>query len=105
PSAGLYLGPIAWFVSLQAKYALTPWVCAHKLQAIHPVTVVALLVALAGVALSARAARRRDEPQPQHDGGRPHAFTAWLGVLISSLFAAVILVQGAAAFFLDGCER
>jgi hypothetical protein len=106
PSAGVYLGPIAWFISLQAKYALTPWVCAHKLQLIHPVTAASLLVALAGVWLSARDMRRREEPEPHRPGGgRPHTFLAWLGVALSSLFAVVILVQGSAAFFLDGCER
>ena len=34
PSAGLFVGPAAWFLSTQVNYALTPWVCAHQVRII-----------------------------------------------------------------------
>jgi hypothetical protein len=107
PSAGLYAGPLAWLVSLQVKYALVPWVCANKLQLIHPVTLISVLIGLTGAYFSWRAlATSSPEPLPDRSGGgRPHRFVAAVGVLISLLFTLVILLQGAAAFFLEGCER
>jgi hypothetical protein len=106
PSAGLYAGPLAWLVSLQAKYALVPWICANKLQLIHPVTLVSMLIGLAGTYVSWRAFATSPEPPPDRSGGgRPHRFVAAMGVLMSLLFTLVILLQGAAAFFLEGCER
>jgi hypothetical protein len=107
PSAGLYAGPVAWLVSLQAKYALVPWICANKLQLIHPVTLVSVLIGLAGAYLSWRAfATSSPEPPPDRSGGgRPHRFVAAVGVLMALLFTLTIALQGAAAFFLEGCER
>jgi hypothetical protein len=39
------------------------------------------------------------------DDGRPASFLALLSMLIALLFAAVILMQGAAGLILTGCER
>ena len=107
PSAGLYAGPIAWLISLQAKYALVPWICANKLQLIHPVTLVSVLIGLAGAYVSWRAlATASPEPAPDRSGGgRPHRFVAAVGVLTALLFTLTIALQGAAAFFFEGCER
>lgn len=105
-SAGVFAGPLAWFVSLQTKYALVPWVCANKAQLIHPVTLASALIGLAGAWLSWRAyvscGSASQDPQA---GGRPHRFLAMLSVLVALLFTLVIVVQGTAAFFLEGCER
>jgi hypothetical protein len=107
PSAGLYAGPAAWFVSHEARYALVPWVCANKLPLIHPVTAAAALISLFGAYLSWRAlAAAGSGPEPDSSGaGRPHRFVAAIAIGLSLLFALVILLQGAAAFVLDGCER
>ena len=107
PSAGLYAGPVAWFVSQQARYSLVPWVCANKLPLIHPVTPGASLIALLGAYLSWRAlATAGAEPEPDSSGaGRPHRFVVVMGIGLALLFTLVIALQGAAAFVLEGCER
>ena len=107
PSAGLYAGPIAWLVSLQVKYALVPWICAHQVQLVHPVTLASALISIAGGFLSWRAWSRASPgpPADRSGGGRPHRFVALMGVLAAALFTLVILLQGAAAFVLQGCER
>lgn len=107
PSAGVFAGPLAWFVGLTAKYAAVPWVCAHKFQLVHPMTLVALAIALAGAWFSWRAISGWPaEPPPDSTGaGRPHHFVAVMSALVAILFAAVIVLQGAAAFVLNGCER
>ena len=55
PSAGLYAGPFAWFISTQGNYALVPWVCAHKLPVIPILAAVLIMVSLFGAFLSWRA--------------------------------------------------
>jgi hypothetical protein len=107
PSAGLYAGPLAWLVSLQVNYALVPWICAHHVQLIHPVTVASALISIAGGLLSWRAWRSAgpEVPPDRSGGGRPHRFVALVGVLAAALFTLVILLQGAAALVLQGCER
>jgi hypothetical protein len=107
PSAGIFAGPLAWFASLQAKYAAVPWSCAHHFQLVHPMTIAGLVVALAGAGLSGLALARQPAGPPldRSGGGRPHRFVAMTGLLIALLFGLVIIVQGAAAFLLTGCER
>ena len=107
PSAGVFAGPLAWFVGLEAKYAAVPWVCAHKFQLVHPLTLAALAIALAGAWLSWRAMSRwpAEPPADSTGAGRPHHFVATLSLLVALLFAAGIALQGAAPFFLNGCER
>ena len=106
PSAGLFAGPLAWLASLQLKYALVPWICANGVQLIHPTTLATVLISVAGGWLSWRAfATAPPEPTDRSGGGRPHRFVALVGVLTAALFTLVIALQGAAAFFLEGCER
>ena len=106
PSAGLWSGPLAWIVSMQPKYSLVPWICANQVPLIHPVTLVSVLISLGGGYLSWRAwAARPAAPMGSSAGGRPHSFVAGLGALSAVLFTLLILLQGAAGFVFDGCER
>jgi hypothetical protein len=107
PSAGLYAGPFAWFISTQGNYALVPWVCAHKLPVIPILAAVLMVVSLFGAFLSWRAfARSRPVPHEDPTGaGRPHRFLAAVSIMMALLFALVILVQGAAGVVFNGCER
>lgn len=107
PSAGLYAGPFAWFISTQGNYALVPWVCAHKLPVIPILAAVLIMVSLFGAVLSWRAfASSGAVPHGDSTGaGRPHRFVAVVGIMMAMLFALVILVQGAAGVVFDGCER
>jgi hypothetical protein len=107
PSAGVFAGPLAWFTAQQAKYASLPWVCANKLQLAHPITLAAFAIVALGAFLSWRALDFVGDARPPGDarGGAPDRFVAGLGLGMALLFAVVILLQGSAAFFLDGCER
>ena len=105
--AGLALGPAAWGLSTQANYSLAGLSCAAPFSPIPPFAFLLVLIALAGAAISGRAwyvagARRSILLQ---DNGRPASFLALLSMLIALLFAAVILMQGAAGLILTGCER
>jgi len=104
--AGLLTGPIAWILSLQAKYSLVPWECAHQFPMIHVVTIVTILIGLAGGYLSWRAlATLVPEPPDRSGGGRPHKFVAVMGLLSAALFTFLIVLQGSAALVFNGCER
>ena len=98
PSAGLFAGPAAWFLSTQVNYALTPWVCAHQIRIIPAVALALAALSLGGWFLSWRAYRAAGT-------GPAGRFLAAIGVAMALLFAAVILVQGAAGLVFHGCER
>lgn len=104
-AAGVFAGPLAWLLSLQASYSLVPWVCAHKLQMTHPITLVSLAISISGAYLSWRALSASNQATGSASGGEPYRFLAGVGTLISLLFTLVILFQGSAAFILNGCER
>ena len=65
------------------------------------------LVAIAGALLSWGAWVPAVGIQSLEDvrGGRPRQLLAGIGVLSGVLFALVIVMQGAAALVLSGCER
>ena len=106
--AGVFAGPLAWFASQQASYALVPWAChGGPLLAIHLTNLVALaVVALAG-ALAWRDWRRAgndvsDEGAPPEGRAR---FLGLVGLTLSGLFGLVILAQTIGAFFFGPCQR
>ncbi|QFU17504.1 hypothetical protein [Microvirga thermotolerans] len=107
PSAGIFIGPTAWLLNTQINYALVPWICAHKVGLVPLVACIMALVSLLGGFLSWRAFDRSSiMPRADSAGaGRPHRFTAIVGIAMAALFALVILVQGAAGVILHGCER
>ena len=103
--AGLASGPAAWALSTQGGYALVPWQCEQQVQAIPVMTLVLAALSLGGGFLSWRA---RSTSRAVHETQATPAterFVATVGMLISALFALVILMQGAAALVLDGCLR
>jgi hypothetical protein len=107
PSAGVFAGPLAWFVAQGSKYASVPWVCANKFQLAHPITVTAFLIAGVGAWLSWRALNYAGDARPPGDprGGEPHRFLAALGIGMALLFGLLILLQGSAALVVDACDR
>jgi hypothetical protein len=107
PSAGLYAGPAAWFISTQANYSLVPWMCAHKVPVIPILAASLVIVSLFGGFLSWRAFSRAGPlPPPDATGaGRPHRFVATVGMMMAVLFGLVIAVQGVAGIVFNGCER
>ena len=105
--AGLALGPAAWALSTQANYSLAGWSCTASLGPIPPFAFLLVLIALAGAGISWRAwyVAGATGGILLQDDGRSRSFLALLSMLIAFLFAAVILMQGAAGLILTGCER
>ena len=105
PAAGIFAGPIAWLVSTQVNYSLTPWSCAHQLRIVPLVALALAAASLVGGWVSWRALRNGLGAAEPPDGGRPRDFLALVGVGMSLIFAAVILLHGTAGLMLDGCWR
>jgi len=107
PSAGVFLGPVAWLINTQLNYALVPWICAHQVRLVPVVSLASAIVSLIGGFLSWRAFRMSPvTPEPDSTGaGRPHRFTALMGIAIAALFTAVIVLHGVAGLMFHGCER
>jgi hypothetical protein len=105
---GLFSGPLAWFASQQASYALVPWAChGGMLIAIHLINLVALLLVAVAGAMAWREWRRTgreasDELAPPVGRAR---FLALMGLLLCCLFACVIAAQALGAFFFGPCQR
>jgi hypothetical protein len=108
PWAGLWAGPCAWAVSTQLNYAITPWVCAHKIPLVPIFALVLAAIALGGAFLSWRAWNSPAADATEVRAGileAPRQLLAVGGVLVGAFFALVILVHGAAGLVLNGCER
>jgi hypothetical protein len=107
PSAGVFAGPVAWFLSTQANYALVPWICAHQVRLV-PIVALVLAAASLGGGFVSWLAFRTSSVTPEGDstgGGRPHRFVALMGMGMAALFAVVILIHGTAGLVFHGCER
>jgi hypothetical protein len=107
-AAGVFVGPIAWLISTQANYALVPWICAHDAVLLVPVLAVGpALTTLLGGFLSWHAWRGTSSAaeRSSSEAEGPYRFLAGLGVLMTILFALIILMQGAAGLVLGGRER
>jgi hypothetical protein len=106
PSAGVYAGPVAFLVAIQANYALVPWACAHHVRLVPLVALGLAAASLAGGILSWRAYRQAGGPNANPaEGGQPNRLTALIGIGMAAFFAIIIVFQGAAGIVLDGCER
>lgn len=105
--AGVIGAPAAWGLQLQAGYSLTPWACRAGLHfTLHVITAVAVVLALAGAYLSWRAWLAAGGGSPDKTDGGPVArerFLGALGVAMGALSAVVIVAQGIASFYFDGC--
>lgn len=89
---GLALAPIAWFVSLEANFALAAQACSgHQRGTLLLISLTALVLAAAGslLAWTQRSAHRR---------------LAFFGVASSALFTLVIAAQTIPNLILGGCE-
>jgi hypothetical protein len=106
--AALFSGPLAWFASQQASYALVPWACQNgTLIAIHLINFAALLLVAVSGGSAWRAWHRTgrkvsDELAPPLGRAR---FVALIGLSSCGLFACVIVAQAMGAFFFGPCQR
>ena len=106
--ASTFAGPVAWALQLQVVYALVPWACKHhRTDLLHGMTIVFLLMSIAGGVLAWRHWRSVGGGWPGGTEGDPDArtrFMSVLGMLNSALFTLVILAQWVPAFVFDPCQ-
>jgi hypothetical protein len=104
---GLLTGPIVWFISLEAKFALAPWVCAfHWKPAVYMVSLVAFLVTAAAGLLSWNQWRQLSAEHSETGDSvlaRPRIM-ALGGVMLSAGFFVVLAAQSLPELLLAGCE-
>jgi hypothetical protein len=104
---GVFGGPLAWFASQQASYALVPWAChGGPVIAIHLVNLAALLIVIFAGALAWRDWRSpgghvSDEDAPPEGRRR---FLGLIGLMLCLLFGMVIVAQTIGAFTFDPCQ-
>lgn len=100
-------GPLVWFASLLANFALTPQVCEGGGTAmLFGVMAVSLVLTASAGLLAWRLWRRTGVELPGESGGAAgYRRTMGLaGVLLSAMFFLVILAQSVPTFLLRGCE-
>jgi MYXO-CTERM domain-containing protein len=91
-AAGLSAGPLAWFFSLAANFALSPLACATAGKSpLGIISLAALLLALLGGIV---VWRRRAERQ----------YMAVGGAIVSAFCGLVIVAQAIPTMMLGGCE-
>lgn len=106
-AAAIFLGPIAMLGDLQIAYMLVEPMCeAGTNLPLHAVHAATFLVALGGGLCGWIAWKRVGTGRPHSDAGRiaRSRFLALVGMLMSALFAAVILGQWMTDFVLSPCQ-
>ena len=102
---GFALGPLAWGASQQTSYVLATTHCgAGQTTLILAVNALALVLALAGFGLCWRGWRMPEGSRETGAARSEGRFTAGTGMLLSLMFAAVIVAQSLANLFLGGCR-
>jgi hypothetical protein len=102
---GFALGPLAWGASQQTSYVLATTHCGvGQTSLILAVNAAAILLALVGFVLCWRGWRTPESSRETGSARSERRFTAGTGMLLSLMFAAVILAQGLANLFLGGCR-
>jgi cytochrome c biogenesis factor len=105
--AGLLLAPTAFLLNLELAYAVVPHACSSQNRLpVHLVHLVCLVIALVGGAFALRSWRYCGETWPGEEGGpvSRSRFMAGLGLLLSVLFALVIVAQWIPSFVLNPCQ-
>jgi hypothetical protein len=104
---GLLLAPIAFLINLEVAYALVPTACSSRNDLpVHLVHFACLLLTLWGLATAWRAWKTVGAVWPGGEGD-PLArsrFMAGTGMLVSAMFALVIVAQWIPSFILDPCQ-
>jgi hypothetical protein len=105
--AGLLFPPIAFLLDLETAYALVPTACsARNVLPVHLVHLGCFLLAVFGGLIAWRWWRLTGATWPGEEGG-PLArsrFMAGLGMLLSGLFALLIIAMWIPSFVLDPCQ-
>jgi hypothetical protein len=104
---GLLLPPAAFLLNLEVAYALVPVACSSGATLpVHLVHLGCLILALVGGVFAWRCWRATGSTWSGEEGGRlgRSRFMAGLGLLVSALFALVIVAQWIPSFLLSPCQ-
>lgn len=105
--AGVLGAPAVWGLQFELGYALAPLTCKFgTLIPLHFLTISAIILALLALFFSHRQWRSAGGGSPDDiDGGMigRRRFVGGLGMVVSLLFAILILAQGLASFFFNAC--
>jgi small-conductance mechanosensitive channel len=103
---GILAGPIAWAIDLTSSYAIVQWTCSSQHTfVLHLVTLAALAITAIGAAAAFTGLQRAPE-EATDDGPRPidrGRFMALLGLLISAMFALLVISNDIPRLVLDAC--
>lgn len=104
--AGLFAGPVGWFVSFIGAYALAAGACGQGTGRLHGMVLLGLIVAVAGTLLAWRTWKSAGGPPRSGDEGvvARARLLASLGLLAGGLFDIVIVAQWIAVALLTPCE-
>jgi hypothetical protein len=105
--AGLAFGASAVAFNTEVGYSLVSANCAQAKVIVLSTAIISVSVVLIGGLLSApawfaRSAPGIDEPPER---AAPRGMIAGVGVLAALLFSLIIVLQGAAALLIQGCQR
>jgi len=103
--AGVFTGPIAWFVQLQANYALVPWACSRG----HRSVLVLVTLVAAGVTVVGGMTAWKSWPGPDRLTGEPQGIEgarllSLLGVVLSASFVLVLIAFAVPPIVLRPCD-
>jgi hypothetical protein len=104
---GFFAGAFAWAASSMIGYILVPHSCNTRMMLSAFASAAGLLVAIAGGAISWRADRilQAVNVAAAMPGRQARIFIARFSVLSAAVFAFAMLLQLAASFIFNGCER
>lgn len=98
--------PVAWMLGLNAEYSLVRVACAkHSMLYLHAVSLLTLLLALAGGWMARREWKRAGGQWPGEEPGAlgRSRFMAAMGMLGGALFSLAILTQWVTTLVLNPC--
>lgn len=104
---GVLVPPIVFLIDLEVAYALVPTACSMQTRlVIHLVHFACLLLVLFGWVTAWRCWKATGSAWPAEEGGPlgSSRLLAGTGVLMSALFALVILAMWLPSFILDPCQ-
>jgi hypothetical protein len=104
---GIFLGPLAWFLSFGTRWSLSGWVCAlHWKPALFVIAIIGVIVAAGSGAIAWTEWQRIGREMPGEAGGAiPRSrYMALMGVVLSAFSILLIVAQTIPEVILGACQ-